>query len=165
MPGRVNYTTTIGILDKANTVSTIKLFVSEADAADYVATPTGAVAVNTLQSAVEALSIGNVERESGGVVQSYSPATPTDDQAYNSAKLTVFMADATSGDKFRFSIPARNTANYNTFPGTKNVILTIALGGTAAVEALVTAAEATVISENGNSMTVQRIVISGRKQA
>lgn len=165
MPGRTNYVTTIGFLDKAETVSTVKLFVSESDAAAYVAAPTGAGAVNTLQTAIEALSIANIEREAGGVVQSYAPATPTDDQAYNSAKLTVFMADDVSGDKFRFSIPARNTANYNTFPGTKNVILTVALGGTAAVEALVTAAEATVISENGNALTVKRIVIAGRKQA
>lgn len=165
MPGRISFQTSIGFYDKSGHVSTLVVPVSETDASDYLADPTGTDAVNMLQTAIEALSLANVAREAGGVVQTYEPAAPTDDQAYNSSKLTVFMADGTSGDRLSFSIPARNPTNYNTYPLSKDVILTIALGGTSAVEALVTAANATVLSENGNSMTVRKIVIAGRKQA
>ena len=149
--------------DKAKAVSTTSANFSDAAAVSFVTDQTGAIA--TWIAAVAALSKATVIGSRGGIEDAAAnPVLPTADDAYNSSKLTVFYHDTTTGKKQRFSIPARDISKFNTYPASKNVILTIALGGTAEIEALVTATNAGVLSEDGNAVAVDQIVISGGRQ-
>jgi hypothetical protein len=159
----VTYPLSISFRDKANSVSTTELNFVNADAITYITGGSGPM--DDWGDAVAALSLGTeIRRAAERRLTPVSPSLPTDDNAYNSAKLTVFYHDTTTGKPYRYQIPARKAAAYNTYPGTKNVILTIALGGTAQVEALVTATEAGV-SPTGGAIAVDSIVISGGKQS
>ena len=148
--------------DKARSPSNTGINIADADAISFVTDQTGAGA--DWVAAVAAVSLAAVVGTQGGITDpAASPTTPTDDNAYNSSKLTVFYHDTTNGRKQRFSVPARNAAKFNTFTNSKNVILTVAGGGTAEIEALVTATQACK-SEDGNAILVDQIVISGGRQ-
>jgi hypothetical protein len=161
-----NYFASISFIDKANKPSSVRYNVDAADAiADVTDPTTGNVA--DLNAAIAPLSLLTVVKTAAGVQdKAASPAIPTDDQAYRSSKLTIFFHDTTTGKKETNTIPGRNPANYNTLPGTKNVILTVAAGGTSQVEDLVTAWNATVRSSNSphNNVQVDQIKVSGRNQ-
>lgn len=158
----VNYPASMTFLDKANKSSSTELNFANADAITYVTGGSGPI--DDWFDAMEAISLGTLTRKaSERRVTTAVPALPTDDDAFNSAKLTVFYYDTTTGKKYRFQIPARNKAAYNVLPATKNVILTVAAGGTAQIEALVTATIAGV-SPTGGDIAVSQIVISGGKQ-
>jgi len=162
----VGYFGSISFVDKADKPSTVQYFVDAADAIDDVTDPTtGAIA--DLNAAIAAVSLLAVTGTAGGERDAAaSPTLPTDDQAYRSSKLTVFYHDTTTGKPGTRSIPGRNTAKYNTYPRSKNVILTVAAGGTAEIETLVTAFNATVRSDNvpHNNVLVDSIVVSGKNQ-
>jgi len=152
----------ISFRDKAKSVSNTGINISDADAINFVTDQTGAGA--EWIAAVAALSLASVIGSQGGITDpAASPTTPTDDNAYNSSKLTVFYHDTVNGRKQRFSIPARDAAHFNTYPASKNVILTVAAGGTAQIETLVTKTQA-CLSEDGNAILVDQIVISGGRQ-
>jgi hypothetical protein len=161
-----NYFGSISFVDKANKPATVRYNVDAADAITEVTTPgTGAIA--DLNATISPLSLLTVVKTSGGVAsKAASPTLPTDDQAYRSSKLTVFFHDTTTGKKETNTIPGRDPAHYNTLPGTPNVILTVAAGGTSQIEDFVTAWNATVRSSNSphNNVTVDQIKVSGRRQ-
>lgn len=162
----VNYFGGISFVDKAVAPSTVQYNVDATDAiADVTDPTTGAVA--TLNAAIAAVSLLAVTAtQSGEKDKAAAPTIPTDDQAYRSSKLTIFYHDTTTGKPETLTIPGRNPAKYNTYPRSKNVILTVAAGGTAEIEALVTAFNATVRSSNipHNNIAVDAIVVSGRNQ-
>jgi len=152
----------ISLLDKANKTSNTSLFASLAQVGEYNDDQTTGDIFDWF-AAVANLSLLNVTKQSASANQINLGTLPADDQAYRSSKLRVLYHDATTDKRGNFQIPGRNPAAYNTYPGTKNVILTIALGGTAAVEALVAATQA-LKTADGNPVVVDQIVIAGGKQ-
>lgn len=159
----VAYPASMTFKDKADTPSSTELNFANADAVTYVTGGSGPM--DAWFDAVAAVSLGTLVRSAAERrLTPVNPALPTDDNAYNSAKLTVFYHDTVTGKPYRYQVPARNPAAYNTYPRSKNVILTIALGGTAAIEALVAATEDGV-SPTGGAIVVDEIVISGGKQS
>lgn len=164
MPSR--FSASRSFIDKAESISTVEVYVDEADAIAYIGDPTIGSNVKTLLDAIDAVTLANATKSGSGiVVTTIAPAAPTDDNAYNSSKLQVFFYDSVTGEKFTMTIPARNPLAYNTTPGTKNVILTAAAGGTAAIESLVTAINTHQRSKNGNTVVVTKIQIAGGKQS
>jgi chemotaxis response regulator CheB len=161
----VQYNASETFVDKANKPSTFEVQVAAADALQYVTDQTGPV--NALFSAVAAVSLATrVKSASGAQELSVSVSLPTDDEAYRSAKLAILYHSTTTGKKYQCTIPARDPADYNTSPGTKNVILTVAAGGTAAIQTLVTDFQATVVAPfpDGGSVLIDQIVIASRNQ-
>lgn len=159
----VHYAAAMTFKDKADSSSSLELDFANADAVTYVTGGSGPI--DDFFDAVVAVSTGTLVRSSAERrLTPVSPVLPTGDNDYNSAKLTVFYHDTTTGKPYRYSIPCRNPAAYNTSPRSKDVILTVALGGTAAIEALVAATEAGV-SPTGGAILVDSIVISGGKQS
>lgn len=158
----VAYPAHVTLIDKAVKPSTTSLNFANDDAVSFVTDGSGPVA--SWIAAVQGMTLGTTGSKGvSRIVTPVSPAPPTDDNAYNSAKLTVFYHDATSGKKFRYSIGCRDATKFNTYPRSKNVILTIAAGGTAATESLVTTSNAGV-TPDGGVVVVDEIVISGGKQ-
>jgi len=152
----------ISLVDKAGKTSNTSLFLSLAQVTEYNTDQTSGDAFDWF-AAVANLSLMNVVRQSAAAVETNLTGLPTDDNAYRSAKLRVLYHDPTTDKKGNFQIPGRDAGAFNTYPGTKNVILTVAAGGTAAIEALVTATQA-LYTADGNHPVVDQIVIAGGKQ-
>lgn len=150
------------LIDKAGETSSLGINASLAQVGEYNTDQT-AGDIFDFFAAVANMSLLNVQRQSASAVETNLTPLPTDDQAYRSSKLRVFYHDATTDRKFNFQIPGRDPAAYNTYPRSKNVILTVAAGGTAATEALVSAAQA-LKTPDGNAVVVDQIVIAGGKQ-
>lgn len=160
----VEVSASITFIDKQAKTSVVSLPFTQAEIEAWAAAPGAAGVVHDWAVAVEGVSLGTVAQTSTTTANNaITPTPPTDDQAYRSAKLMVLYHDATSGKKFRFTIPARDTAAYNTYPRSKEVILTVAAGGTAAIEALVTAVNAAHTPDGGVAV-VDSIVIAGGRQ-
>jgi len=154
----------ISLLDKAVKTTTAEVTVVEADITDWIADPSAAGVAHDWFAAVYGVTLLTLADERVIVNQpSIAAVPPTDDQAYRSAKLVVFYHDNTTGGKFHYSIGGRDTTKYNTYPRSKNVILTVAAGGTAAIEALVTATNA-LHTPDGGVAVVDQIVVGGGKQ-
>lgn len=149
-------------LDKAESVSVISFYVAEADV--DVDNASGAGEIATLQSKISAVTLSNNVGRSASVVRTTNAGIPTNDAAYNGNKMTVYLKDSTTGDKYQVTIPAVDPAAYNTVPGTRNVILAVADGGTTQIEELVTAIEATALSKDGNGVSVIKILKSSARQ-
>jgi hypothetical protein len=150
-------------LDKAESTSNVGFYVDEASLDAENATGLGVI--SALAGAVDLISLASRTTRKTTVARNRSFVIPTDDAAYNGNKLTVYLKDLVTFDKFHVSIPAVDPASYNTLQGTKNVILLVADGGTTQIEGLVTAIEATgILSKNGNQMQVLKIVKSSAKQ-
>lgn len=162
----VNYYGFISFVDKANKPATVKYNVTSANAIANATDPTtGNIA--DLNADIEALSLLTVTATGSRTSDAAAaPTLPTDDQAYRSSKLTVFFHDTTTGKKETVTIPGRDPAAYNTLPGTANVILTVAAGGTTQVEDFVTDWTSTARSSNvpHNAVAVDQIKVSGRRQ-
>jgi hypothetical protein len=153
----------ISFRDKANTTSTTELNWLTADAIDWVTDGSGPI--DDWGTAVATLSLSTEVGMFGGRREHQAVVLPTDDQAYNSSKLTVFYHDVVTLKPYHYSIPARNPAAYNTYPRTKDVILAaVGSGGTAQIVALVAATQAG-LSPVGNAIVVDSIVIAGGKQS
>jgi len=162
MPAR--YTANISFLDKAETVSVVQIYASLVDTADFVTDPT-ANPITDVANAIAALSYGAKTQIRAGREELFVPVvTPTDDQAYNSSKLIVYFQDDVTAEKYTLTIPARNPAKYNTYPGSKDVIMTLAAGGTAEIDAFITQFETKALSKDGNAVSITKIQIAGRKQ-
>lgn len=155
----------ISFVDKEVKASTVEYAVTQDNAALYVADPTSGP-ISDANAAIAALSLLTVTKTAGGVRDvAASPVVPTDDQAYRSSKLTVFYHDTVTGDKEHISIPGRDPAHYNTDARSKNVNLGAPPAGTTQVQNFVTAFQTGAVSSKlGNTILVDAIVISGRKQ-
>lgn len=152
----------IPFIDKAESISTVSFFTTEA--ALDADNATGLGVISALQGALSAMSLASVTGRIASVNHGASWAIPTNDSAYNGNKLTVFLKDSVTFDTYQMQIPAVNPASYNTPTGSKNVLLTVAEGGTTQTEDLVTAIEAAVLSKDGNAVTVLKITKSSKKQ-
>lgn len=162
MPSK--FTANLSLVDKSNAVSVVQLYVIQADASAYVTNPVGNP-ITTLVDAIKAVSLDAKTQVSVGREELFTPVTvPTDDQAYNSSKLIVYFQDSVTADKYTLTIPARDASKYNTYPNSKDVILTVAAGGTLEIETLVTELQAKARTKNGNAFTVSKIQIAGRRQ-
>lgn len=162
MPERRSFS--INLIDKAESISPVSFYISTADfAAHNTDQSTGNV--RDLASAIYALSLCEDFSETlTNTNNSIAPTAPTDDQAYKSSKLIVFFTDNVTGDKYTMTMPGRDPAAYNTYPLSKDVILTVAAGGTAAIETFITEFQTTAKSKAGNAVTVSKISIAGRRQ-
>jgi len=159
----IKYPVTITLVDKAVKPSTVgDLYANEAQLTDYIDDPSAGDLFNWF-AAVANLSLAEVTRQGVSVEEKNVVVPPTDDNAYNSAKLKVFWRDATNDITGSFTVPARDAGAFNTYPRTKDVILTIAAGGTAQVEALVSRTNA-LYSALGGAVSVTSIVIAGGRQ-
>ncbi len=158
----LTYPVSISLLDKSESTSTTSINANETQISDHLTDPSSGSIFNWF-AAVANLSLSEVVSQQAAINESNVVAAPTDDDAYNSAKLTVFYHDATTDRKYRHTVPARDKAAYNTYPKSKNVILTIAAGGTAQIEALVSAVNG-LYTPDGHLAVVDNIVISGGRQ-
>jgi len=151
--------------DKGNESSSVSLYFAEAAVIAFATDPTAAGAVKDVMDSIADMSLlTEVKREASAALTSIAPSLPTDDQAYRSSKLIVYYYDDVTGKNYSFTIPGRDPAEYNTAPGTKTVLLTVAGGGTAEIETLVSNLNLYAQSQDGNSITVTRIEIAGGKQ-
>jgi len=164
MPDR--YTSDITFIDRAEKTSSTGYYHTEAATIAYNTDPTAAGLVKNLLDATAAMSLLSETRRGSGVDVSPStpPAIPADDQAYRSSKLIVFFYDNVTADKYTVTIPGRDPDAYNTYAGTKNVILTVSEGGEAETEAYVAAFNAGARTKAGNASTLFKIQIAGRSQ-
>lgn len=153
----------ITLLDKEVKTTVTALNFAETDVTAWLADPTIGNIHDWLVAVAGVSLLVNAGTRAGSTDAAIAPTPPTDDQAYRSSKLTVFYHDIVTGTKYRFSIGGRNAAAYNTYPRSKNVILTIVAGGTAAIEALVAATNGGK-SPVGNSVAVDTIVVAGGRQ-
>lgn len=154
----------VTLKDKARKTSAVALNFAQSDITAWIADHTAAGAVHDWLVAVLGVTLlTNVGTRVENADAAINPAPPTDDQAYRSSKLMVFYHDGTTGSKFHYSIGGRDTTKYNTYPGTKDVILTVAAGGTSAIEALVTATNAG-LTPDGGAAVVDQIVVAGGRQ-
>jgi len=157
-------TATLSFVDKAKKPSSVQLLVSATNITSWMGTPGSGVIFNLFAALAGVSLLNETGRKVSVDLPSVDPSYPTDDQAYRSSKLTVFVFDSTTGAKSHFTVPGRDPASYNTTPGTKDVILDGSAGGTAEIVALVDAVQAGVYSEDGNLVTVRSIVVSGANQ-
>lgn len=152
----------ITLIDKAAKTSNTSINASLAQVEEYNTDQTSGDIFDWF-AAIANLSLMEVQRQAASAIETNLTALPTDDQAYRSSKLRVFMHDPTTDRKYNFQVPGRDPAAYNTYPRSKNVILTVAAGGTAAIEALVSATQA-LYTPDGNHPVVDEIVVAGGKQ-
>jgi len=117
--------------------------------------------ITALQTALNAVTLGNLAKTSFGNEEYLTNTRPTDKNAQIETQLLVRCMDSVTEQPFSFRIP---TADYTAFnyaspPAGDQVILSGA-GATAATTALVTALEAFSSPFNeGNTMTVLGIEI------
>lgn len=152
----------ISFVDKANKPSSTGLNASLAQVTEYNTDQTTGDIFDWF-AAVANMSLLPVRKQTASANQTNITPLPTDDQAYRSSKLRVLFHDPTTDKPGNFQIPGRDPAQYNTYPGSKNVRLTVGEGGTAATAALVAATQA-LYTQYGNHPVVDQIVIAGGKQ-
>lgn len=155
----------ISFKDKANKAASVSLHFAEAAVIAFATDPTASGAVKDVFDSIADLSLlTEVKREASAALTTIAPAIPTDDQAYRSSKLIVYFYDDVTGKNYSFTIPGRDPVEYNTAPGTKTVLLTVAGGGTAEIESLVSNLNLYAQSQDGNPITVTRVEVAGGRQ-
>ena len=121
---------------------------------------------NKLIVAALALQQGTeLERRMTGALIVTDAVAPTANDAIRSSKLALSMKDKVNGRLFTETIPCRDSSKYNLAPHSKDLLLSVAAGGTAATEALVVAVNTTALSVDGNSVTLISIKLAGRAVA
>lgn len=159
-----SYSAGVTLIDKAAKSSAVSLNFAQSDITAWIGDHAAAGAVHDwLVATLGVTLLVNGGTRVENVDAAINPTPPTDDQAYRSSKLMVFYHDGTSGKKYHYSIGGRDPSKYNTSPRSKDVILTIAAGGTAAIEALVTATNAG-LTPDGGAAVVDKILVAGGRQ-
>jgi hypothetical protein len=87
-----------------------------------------------------------------------SALVPTDDLAHRESGLRIFYTDDSTGKTYHFTIPGPDWALVDVLPNTDFADMT-----DEPLAALISAVEADVLSEVGNSVTVLRAVVVGRR--
>jgi hypothetical protein len=152
----------ITFIDKAGKTSNTGLYLSLGQVTEYNTDQTAGDAFDWFAAMAE-LSLLPVVKQSASASETNLTPLPTDDSAYRSSKLRVFYHDPTTDVKGNFQLPGRDPSQFNTYPRSKEVILTVAAGGTAAIEALVAATQA-LYTKDGHHPVVDQIVIAGGAQ-
>ncbi len=153
----------LGLVDKAALPTTFEFWTSTAANLAYQTNPVAAGAVRDLLDAALAMTLLNKTGERATRIDYEFPTVyPTDDQAYRSSKLLITWQDVVTGQFGTSTLPGRDPAAYNTYPRSKDVILTIAQGGTAQTEAFFNAFETGARSDLGNLLTILEIKVAGR---
>jgi hypothetical protein len=158
------YPISASFIDKAMQPTSFQTYASASDVTDYNADPTlNTKGIRKLIDSVVALSIATkVSEQVTNQGIEFPTSVPTDDQAYRSSKLEISYQDTVTGKWYTNTVPARNTAKYNTFPRSKDVILTVAEGGTTEIETFVANFNAVAKSELGNACVIKEIKVAGR---
>jgi hypothetical protein len=165
MTTAVTYKASQSFKDKENKVGSVDYNINAVDFGEFTADPVaGTSVVDALLAKTAALSKGfmtHVGVTAG--VDTFPIVLPTADDAYRQSKLVVTSQDVGNGDFHTNEIPVRDITKFNTYPRTKDVILTVAAGGTTAIEDYITAFNACARSEaTGNLLVVLEIKAEGR---
>lgn len=163
MASRTSVHCSLGFVDKATQPSTFEFYASTTALLAYVTAPAAAGSIRNLFDAAEAMTLLNKRSENATRTDFTFPTVyPTDDQAYRSSKLLITWQDVTTGKFGQSTIPGRDPASYNTYPRSKDVILTVAEGGTAETEAFMNAFNNAARSDVGNLVNILEIKVAGR---
>lgn len=163
MASRSAYHVSVGYVDKATLPSTFEFWTSAAGNLAYQTNPAVAGIVRDLIDAANDMTLLTKRSEQVSRFDYTFPTVyPTDDQAYRSSKLLVTWQDTVTGKFGTTTLPGRDPAKYNTYPRSKDVILTVAEGGTAATEAFFNAFNVGARSDVGNIVSILEIKVAGR---
>lgn len=155
MPMKANHT----YRDYGSEIGSLSLYVDDISAggADY---DTIVAAIASIEAAIIAVSLCTTAGTSlTQQLGADSDASPSSEFAQREMGLRVFLVDDTNGRKSHFTIPGPDLAGLTIFAGTDLVDLADA----GVMAAVVTAIEAGAQSADGNSVTVNRAVIVGRR--
>lgn len=144
--------------DRSREMSTIQLNFADiaAGGANFDAVE---AAIDGIGDDIEALTVCVQATERlTQVVTTKSAIVPTDDLANRESGLRVFYTDDTTGEIYHFTIPGPDWALIVVFPNTDLADLT-----DEPLATLVSAVESDVLSPVGNSVTVLRAVVVGRR--
>jgi hypothetical protein len=116
-------------------------------------------AMDAVGDAIEAITTCQQATESIWQALTVPSATvPTDDLAHRESGLRVFYTDDTTGKVYHFTIPGPDWALVDVLPNTDLADMT-----DEPLASLISAVESDVLSEVGNSVTVLRAVVVGRR--
>ena len=146
---------TFKVIDFSGEYSPFTLPIPAVDETSWVATDT---AVGTIQTALIALTKGNIARRSLNAYNVHVNDTfPTDPMAQREVGLRLFYKDTVNGEKFHVTVPAPDL-DLIAEEGSDNVDMTLSV-----VAALTTAIEAVAVSKYGNAIEFYRGTIVGRR--
>ncbi len=163
-PAKTGYRAVRGYVDHAARNSKVQFNILSADWTAWGAdTSTGTV--NAMFTSLDNLSLDTptLGRASKDFDQpGLTSFPPTSEAAVNSAKLLTLFQDTVTGKKFSQQIPARNTAHYTSIRG----FVDIGVGtATTQIADYIAAAEAVVVSEDGNPVIVYQMRVIGKGTA
>lgn len=151
MPGLL----TARFRDYSDEYSSVSVLVDDLIGTDVWTVVTGLAA--GLESALEGISLATLVsihfRQIANSLDDTQPASP---YAEREAGLRFFYSDDVTGKKFNLTVPGPDYATIDV-PGSDEIPLT-----QTEVAALITWMEANIVSDAGNSITVDRVVKVGR---
>jgi len=148
---------TITYNDRSNEKSTVTLDFAQI-AAGGANFDTVISAMNTVEAAIDNMTLCDNSKQAFYDVISVGESIPTSPYAQRELGVRVFFVDDVNGEKGHFTIPGPDLANLEVVANSDQLDLTGTLEA-----ALITALEANALSRDGNAITVQRMVIVGRR--
>lgn len=146
---------TFKVIDFSGEYSNCSFDIPDVDETNWVATNT---AVGTIQTALTALTAGNIARRS---LQAYNvhvnDAFPAVEYAQRETGLRLFYKDTVNGEKFHVTIPAPDLALIAE-EGSDDVDMSLSI-----VSTLTAAIEAVAVSRYGNPISFYKGTIIGRR--
>jgi len=114
--------------------------------------------MNTVETAIDNMTLCDNSKQAFYDVLSVGEDTPVSPWAQREIGVRVFFVDDVNGEKGHFTIPGPDLDSLGVVSGTDVLDITDTLEA-----ALVTALEANALSRDGNAISVQRMVIIGRR--
>lgn len=146
---------TFNVRDFSDEYSTVTFNVEDIDETTWAATD---LAVGTIQTALDALTIGNIASRTLSQKTLVDDSRPANAFAQRESGLRLFWQDTVNFQKGHVTVPCPDLSLVAD-AGTDEVDIT----GVAVVSALVTAIEAVAVSPYGNSIEFYRGIIVGRR--
>lgn len=115
-------------------------------------------AMDAVEAAIDAVTLCDNSKKAMYQLRSIGEDTPASPWAQREMGVRVFFVDDVNGEKGHFTIPGPDLDNLAVVSGTDVLDITGTLEA-----ALVSALEANAESRDGNSITVQRLVVIGRR--
>lgn len=115
-------------------------------------------AMEAVEATIDAITLCDNAKQALYDIRSVGEDTPASPWAQRELGVRVFFVDDVNGEKGHFTIPGPDLASLDVQDSSDK----LSLSGTLEA-ALVTALEANALSRDGNSITVQRMVIVGRR--